>query len=350
MADYSVIKVNAGKPYEVLVGRGLLNDVGELIKEKCRADRIAVISDDTVYSLYGKTVENSLVKCGFKTVSFVFPHGEKSKNLETFGKAISFLAEKGLSRSDAVAALGGGVVGDLAGFLSATYLRGIGYFQIPTTLLAQIDSSVGGKTAVDIKEGKNLVGAFKQPERVIIDADVLSTLPEEIFKEGMGEAVKYAFLDKKIYDLMQSEYKAEELISLCVRYKAEIVEKDEFETGKRKLLNLGHTVAHGIEKLSGYGLPHGKAVALGLKSCVYGAVKRNSIDKKTGEELIFFIEKNTAAGDIPFKLKDIIGQAVYDKKRSGDSISIAEFKGVGKVAVTETEMKNLGEYFGESGI
>ena len=332
------------------MGRGILKDVGKLIKEKCRADRIAIVSDDVVYSIYGKTVEDSLINVGFKTVSFVFPHGEKSKNLDTFGKAISFLAEEKLSRRDAVAALGGGVVGDLAGFLSATYLRGIGYFQIPTTLLAQIDSSVGGKTAVDIKEGKNLVGAFKQPERVIIDADVLSTLPEEIFKEGMGEAVKYAFLDKKIYDLMQSDYKAEELISLCVRYKAEIVEKDEFESGERKLLNLGHTVAHGVEKLSGYELPHGKAVALGLKTCVYGAVKRNSIDKTTGEELILFIEKNTAAGELPFKIKDIVGQAVYDKKRSGDTISIAEFKGIGKVAVTETNLDCLGEYFGESGI
>lgn len=346
----SVVKVNAGKPYDVLVGRDLIGNVGELIKEKCGADKIALISDDKVYAIYGKTVENSLKKSGYEVVCFVFPHGERSKNLETFGKAISFLAEKKLTRKDAVAALGGGVVGDLAGFVAATYLRGISYFQIPTTLLAQIDSSVGGKTAVDIKEGKNLVGAFKQPERVIIDADVLSTLSDETFKEGMGEAVKYALLDKKIFDCMQKDYNAVELVSLCVQYKADIVEKDEFEAGDRKLLNLGHTVAHGIEKLSGYRIPHGKAVALGLKSCVYGAVKRKVIDGSTGKELLSFIERYTAAGETPFKLKDVFLEATYDKKRAGEFIFIAEFNGVGEVAVTQIKMKDLEVYFGESDI
>ena len=348
MEENIVIHVNVSKPYDVIVGKGLLKKAGEIVKEISQAKTVAIVSDDKVYSLYGKTVEESLKTSGFSVCAFVFPFGEKSKSFDTYKNAVTFLADKRLSRKDAVLALGGGVTGDLAGFVSATYLRGIDYFQFPTTLLSMIDSSVGGKTAIDLKEGKNLLGAFYQPKKVVIDVNALSTLPDDVYKEGMGEAVKYAFLDKNIFDLMQEEYSDEELIALCVKYKAKIVEEDEFESGNRKLLNLGHTVAHGIEKLSWYKIPHGKAVALGLKSCVTGAFSRGVISKDYGIGLLEFIEKHSPCGKLPYSLSDILSESVYDKKRNGNTIDIACFNAVGNVSVKRIELKDVGDYFGES--
>ena len=236
------VKVNASKSYDVLIGRNLIERAGELIEKVLPICTLALVTDDTVDALYSKTVTTALENAGYKVKKFVFCHGEENKNLTTYSEILNFLAQNELTRTDAVVALGGGVVGDMAGFAAATYLRGIKYIQIPTTLLAQIDSSVGGKTAIDLTHGKNLVGAFCQPSLVICDVNTLSTLPKEIYLDGMGEAVKYAFLDKKIYTLLQDEYDILDLVYLCVDYKRFVVENDEFERGMRKLLNLGRTV------------------------------------------------------------------------------------------------------------
>ena len=188
------ITVKASGEYQVIIGGGILQNVGEYVKQVIEPCSVAIITDDIVDKLYSTVVENSLTQSGYNVCKFVFQHGEQSKTLETYGQILNFLAQNALTRTDTVVALGGGVVGDMAGFAAATYLRGIRYVQIPTTLLAQIDSSVGGKTAVDLPSGKNLVGAFKQPSLVLCDTDALSTLPKEIFIDGMGETAKYALL------------------------------------------------------------------------------------------------------------------------------------------------------------
>ena len=262
------IRVHTESPYEILVGSGLLRSCGQEITKVHAPCRAAIITDDTVDSLYGAQTEASLRAAGYQVCKFVFAHGERSKCLQTALDAYEMLTANGISRSDLIVALGGGVVGDLAGFVAATYLRGVDFVQIPTTFLAAIDSSVGGKTAVDIPSGKNLVGAFWQPKQVICDTDTLSTLSEEIFSEGTAEAIKYgAILDESLYRLLASgglSSHLEEVICRCVDLKRMLVEEDERDRGSRQLLNFGHTLGHCVETLSGYTVPHGRAVAIGM--------------------------------------------------------------------------------------
>lgn len=340
----SIITVKASKTYDVVVGRGLLDRAGELISGVIKPCKVALITDDTVDKLYSKKVIESIEKAGFTVVKFAFNHGEESKNLNTYGEILNFLAENGLTRTDALVALGGGVTGDMAGFAAATYLRGIKYIQIPTTLLAQIDSSVGGKTAIDLEIGKNLVGAFCQPKLVICDIDTLSTLPKEIFVDGMGEAAKYALLDQKIFSLMQSEYDIKDLVCLCVDYKRKVVEQDEFEGGLRKLLNLGHTPAHGIEKLSKYKLSHGKAVAMGLNIILENSLRHRLIDDETFGAALNTVKKCVGENDCPYSIEDICGAALNDKKRSGDDITLIMVFGVGDCRPVKIKVSELWGY------
>lgn len=340
------VSVNASKSYQVVIGSGLIKDTGAYLLKVLSPCKVALITDDTVDRLYADTVINSIENSGFKAVKFTFLHGEESKNLATYGEMLSFLANSGITRTDAVIALGGGVVGDMAGFAAATYLRGVKYIQIPTTLLSQIDSSVGGKTAIDLPEGKNLVGAFCQPSLVLCDTDTLSTLPKEIFIDGMGETAKYALLDKKVFDLIEcGEYGIQDLVYLCVDYKRLVVEQDEFEGGKRKLLNLGHTPAHGIEKLSGYTLSHGKAVGIGLKIMLSACFNRGYIDSESYQKMSFVIGR--CVGDIscPYALSEILEAAQFDKKRSGDNITLMTVHGVGDIREEKIKLSELEGFF-----
>lgn len=339
------ITVKASGEYDVLIGKGLLSSSGELIKQVVPACKVAVITDDMVDRLYSQIVIKSLEGAGFTVVKFVFKHGEKSKNLTTYGEIISFLAQNKLTRTDAVVALGGGVVGDMAGFASATYLRGIKYIQIPTTLLAQIDSSVGGKTAVDLAEGKNLVGAFCQPSMVICDVTALYTLLEPVFNDGMGEVVKYAILDKNVYNLIEEDsYDLEKLVCLCVEYKKNIVEQDEFEKGPRKLLNLGHTLAHGIEKLSGYTITHGKAVALGVIQILKSAKKHGLIDEQTFAGAMVVVDKCVGKVDCEYSLEQICANATTDKKLNGNELSLIMPYGIGDCRPVKIKIDELWGY------
>lgn len=342
--NVKTIKVKASGEYDVVIGRGLIAKAGELIKKVSSAAKIALVTDDTVDALYSKAVESSLLSCGYEVVKYVFPHGEESKNLITYGKILNFLAENELTRTDALVALGGGVVGDMAGFAAATYLRGIKYIQIPTTLLAQIDSSVGGKTAIDLEHGKNLVGAFCQPALVICDIDALSTLTEDIFGDGMGETAKYAILDKKVFDLLNTDYDMLDLVYLCVDYKRRVVEADEFEGGLRKLLNLGHTPAHGIERLSKYTVPHGRAVAMGLDVILKNSLKHGFISKSDYEKMLSVVKKCAPENVCPFDIKDICQAALTDKKRSGDNITLIMVYGVGDCRPVKIKVSDMWEY------
>ena len=339
------IHVKASKEYDVLIGNNLIYQVGKLIKEVISPCKVAVITDDKVDALYGDIVVNSVKNCGFTVVKFVFPNGEESKNLNTYGEILNFLAENQLTRTDAIIALGGGVVGDISGFVSATFLRGIKYVQIPTTLLAQIDSSVGGKTAVDLKAGKNLVGAFCQPSMVICDIEVLNTLPDEIFDDGMGETAKYALLDEKVYELINGDDMIlSRLVYLCIDYKRRVVEDDEFESGNRKLLNLGHTPAHGIERLSNYSIPHGKAVAMGLNIILNASFKHGYINEETYSKMKQTVEKCAGKRHSPYLIEDICKASLTDKKRSGDSVSLVTVHGVGDCRIEKINVSDMAEF------
>lgn len=342
-----IVKVNTANGYEVVIGRGLLNNAGKLIKKVFPLCKIALITDDIVDGLYADKVKTSLEKVGYEVVKFVFPNGEESKNLSTYAKILDFLVENKLTRADALVALGGGVVGDITGFSAATYLRGIKYVQIPTTLLAQVDSSVGGKTAVDLPAGKNLVGAFCQPQVVICDATAIESLPKAVLTDGMGEVAKYAILDKKIFDLINGGYEdIVDLIYLCVDYKRRVVEEDEFESGLRKLLNLGHTPAHGIELLSNYTISHGKAVAMGLKIIIDASLKHGLIDEKTHQSTISVVEKCVGIIENPFEIKNLCDAMLNDKKRKGNSISLTMIFGVGDCRSVGVEVNELWGYLG----
>lgn len=341
----NTVRINASGVYDIIIGNGLLSQTGAIISQSLKPCKIAVITDDTVDKLYADKVICSLKDNGFDVIKFVFPHGEESKNFDTYKDIIFFLANNDITRADAVVALGGGVVGDITGFVASTFLRGIKYFQIPTTLLAQIDSSVGGKTAIDIPQGKNLVGAFCQPQAVICDTDTLLTLPKEILLDGMGETAKYAVLDEKIYNLIvNGDYSMDELVTLCVDYKRKIVEEDEFDKGIRSLLNLGHTPAHGIERLSDYTISHGCAVAMGIRIILNASLKHGMIDNSVYNKISHVLEK--CAGDkvCPFKIENVCEAALSDKKRSGAYISPVMIYGIGDCRIEKIKVADLTEY------
>ena len=266
------LTVNLGEnSYPIYIENGILANAGTYIKDVFHGKKIMIISDDNVFPLYGQTVLDSL--SGYECHSLVLPHGEPTKSFQSLPEIYSALLDARLSRSDLVIALGGGVIGDLAGFAAASYLRGIKLVQIPTSLLAQVDSSVGGKVAVDLPQGKNLVGAFFHPKTVIIDPDVLNTLPEHFISDGMGEVIKYGCIkDKSLFEKLTAHSSFEdlkpeltEIISRCVDIKRVVVEADQFDTGERMLLNFGHTLAHTIEQHFNYEREsHGEAVGIGM--------------------------------------------------------------------------------------
>lgn len=271
------ISVQTGRPYEIYIQKGLLAGAGQLVKKLFEGRRIAVISDSRVAPLYLKPLLNSLAEAGFEPpATFTVPEGEGSKSLKMAEVIYNFLAERRIRRSDCLIALGGGVVGDLTGFVASTYCRGMCFVQVPTTLLAQIDSSVGGKTAVNLDAGKNMVGTFWQPSLVVCDPNTLNTLPADIFAAGVAEALIYGMIrDEALFTLLAEggalEH-IEQVIARCVEIKRDIVEHDERDTGERMLLNFGHTLGHGVESASRYALSHGFAVSVGMNMIVKASV------------------------------------------------------------------------------
>lgn len=322
----TAIDIRAGGGYRVYVGSGLLGRCGELIVQAVEPCRCAVITDSSVGPLYLDTALKSLGGAGFEPVGFEFPAGEKSKNLTTLADILEFTASSGLTRGDCVAALGGGVTGDMAGFAAGCYMRGIRYVQLPTTLLASVDSSVGGKTAVDLKAGKNLAGLFIQPKAVICDTNTLLTLSPEIFADGAAEAVKTGILfDEALFSTFErgsARDAAEDVICRCVRCKGRVVEADEFERGERRLLNLGHTVGHAIEKCSGYSVSHGKAVAIGTAVIARAADRLGMSDEPLGKRIANTLERNSLPTATEFSAAELARAALSDKKRIGKSITV----------------------------
>lgn len=322
----TTVTVRASRPYEVTIGRGLLDTVGRQAAGQWKGRSAAVVSDSTVAPLYLNRVKDSLERAGFRVHSFVFPAGEDQKNGGTYLKLLEFLAARRLTRADGLIALGGGVVGDLAGFAAATFLRGIGFLQLPTTLLAAVDSSVGGKTAIDLTNGKNLAGAFYQPQAVLCDLDTLDTLPAEVFADGCAEVIKYGMIgDPALLARLETvDFRAdpEELVARCVAQKRDLVEQDEFDTGARQLLNLGHTLGHGVEACSGYTVSHGRAVAIGMTLVTRAAVAFGRCPAEVLPGLRRLLERYGLPDATAYSAQALYEKTLSDKKRSGDTISL----------------------------
>ena len=323
----TTITVQLRQSYDILIAPGIMNDIGKKVRQTLpKVKTAAIITDDNVGKLYLAQCEQALESVGLDTCSFSIPPGEASKNGEQYLSLLNQLAQKHITRTDAIIALGGGVVGDLAGFIAATYLRGIPFIQIPTTLLAMVDSSVGGKTAIDLPAGKNLVGAFYQPSLVLCDTDTLKTLPDKIFREGCAEVIKYGMIGSA--DLLNEipKYKEpgklEEIIAHCIAMKRDIVQRDEFDTGDRMLLNLGHTEGHAIEQLSKYDMSHGFAVAIGMAIITRAAVSKNLCPPECLDILMRLLTHFDLPSTTDFPADKIYAAALHDKKRMGDEITI----------------------------
>lgn len=335
----TTIQVPTSSQYAVKIGSGLLSTLGAEAASLCKIGVAAIVSDSNVWPLYGQIAENSLREAGFDTVHFAFSAGEERKNGETYLQLVNFLAENRLSRTDLIVALGGGVVGDLAGFAAATYLRGIAYIQVPTTLLAAVDSSVGGKTAIDLPAGKNLCGAFYQPRLVLCDTDTLQTLPQNIFRDGCAEVIKYGVLyDPQLFTHLEEtglSFDREAVIARCVELKRNVVMEDEFDRGNRMKLNLGHTIGHSIEAKSNFTVSHGQAVSIGM-----AIIARASGCPDAGR-----IENCLMTFGLPtrteFTSEDLFGSALSDKKRSGNTVNLIIPRQIGLCDIVPTSICEL---------
>ena len=331
-------------PYDVHIGKGILKDIPKILSECTKAKKIVIITDDNVNSFYGDTVVHILKTAGYEVLKFVFCHGEVNKNISTIEAILEFMAENNVTRSDCIAALGGGIVGDVSGFAAASYLRGIDFIQIPTTFLASIDSSVGGKTGVNLKHGKNLAGAFYQPKSVICDIETFDTLPEENFKEGVAEAIKYGIIcDKELFHTLsfEKEWDLIKVIQRCVAIKAEIVAEDEFDTGKRQLLNFGHTIGHAIEKCSDFKITHGVAVGIGMAQISEACDALGWSLEPTNPQIVEALKNNGLLYKADFLKEDLINAMNKDKKRAGEKINLVAVKKIGECFIKKIPVSDL---------
>ncbi len=334
------------KPYDVIIGNNILNIIPDKIKEFSKAKNVVIITDDNVDKLYSDRVINYVQSAGFNTLKFVFPHGESHKTMHTICDILEFMAENNVTRSDLIIALGGGIVGDVSGYAASSYLRGIDFIQVPTTLLAAIDSSVGGKTGVNLKSGKNLAGAFYQPRLVVCDINTFDTLTEEIFKEGVAEAIKYGVIcDKYLFDLLSENqsFDIESVIERCVSIKAEIVSVDEFDLGKRQLLNLGHTIGHAIEKVTDFKVSHGIAVGIGMSIISKIADELKWSSENTHLDIVKCLEKHNIPTECDAKSEELLSVVTKDKKRTGDTINIVIPEKIGNSILKTISISELEE-------
>lgn len=340
-----IIHIDASVSYDVLIGEGLLKEAGKRIKNLGKVNHVVIVSDDNVYPIYGDTLVSLLEAEGIKTESFIFPHGEQSKSISVYEELLEFLCKMKMTRSDMLVALGGGVTGDLTGFAAATYQRGIRFVQIPTSLLAAVDSSVGGKTAVNLEGGKNQVGCFYQPSLVLCDTETLSTLPEEEFCAGSAEVIKYGMIGDRDFFFALNKKPIKEwlpdVIATCVAMKRDVVMRDEFDNGDRMLLNYGHTFAHGVEKCSGYKTPHGMAVAMGMAVITKAAEELGQCEKGITDILTETLKKYKLPTEIPYTAEEITAVGMVDKKSTGSSLRIIVPEEIGRCVIKTIASEEL---------
>lgn len=341
------VVVQTNPAYAVCIERGQLQKAGKWLSDLMKPCVAALITDATVDALYGDTVAASLTDAGFQVERMAFAAGERQKNLQTYGEMLDFLSRRQLTRSDVVVALGGGVPGDVAGFAAATYLRGIRVVQIPTTLLAMVDSSVGGKTGVDLPAGKNLAGAFLQPIGVLCDPDVLQTLTPDVFTDGVAEMVKYGVLsDPVLFHTLATgvfDTELETLIARCVSIKAALCAEDTQDRGERQRLNLGHTLGHAIERLSDYAVPHGHAVATGMAYAAHIAAGLGYCDAACVQAIERSLVQNGLPIRAPFPAEALAQAALSDKKRAGGTLTFVLPCAIGQCKLVPFPVEKLPE-------
>lgn len=343
------VTIRASKEYDVLIGYGLLPGLGRAIAERHAPCRVALVSDDNVFSLYGKAAIESLAAAGFSIVPCTILPGESSKSCNTMGALLERFAEYGLTRSDIVVALGGGVTGDIAGMAASIYMRGIDYVQVPTTLLAAVDSSVGGKTGFNLPQGKNLVGSFWQPILVLCDCDTFSTLPREVFLDGVAESLKYGVIaDQSLFQRIAQgalDHDCIETVARCVQIKASMVGEDERDLGRRQLLNLGHTLGHAIEKMSGYDVSHGHAVAIGIVGAARIAEALNECVMGTAGIIMAMHDRLGLPSETSYDAEALAHIAMSDKKRTGSKMNLILPKSIGQCVCYPVEIKEIPRLF-----
>lgn len=333
--------------YPIYIERGIMGQAAERIKEVYHGRKVMIISDDSVYAYYGEAIKKEL-SGSFECYETIIPHGEPSKSFQTLPRVYSSLLKAKITRTDLIVALGGGVTGDLAGFVAATFLRGIQFVQIPTSILAQVDSSVGGKVAVDLPEGKNLVGAFYQPKMVLIDPDVLDTLPERYVTDGMGEVIKYGCIKDAELFVKLEEYGSFEnlkahltdVIATCVNIKRVVVEEDEFDMGERILLNFGHTLAHTIEQYYHYEREsHGEAVAIGMYQITKIAEEKGLTKTGEAERIKKVLKAYGLPTEAHLPLPELIEAMKLDKKTMGNKLKVVLLHEIGDAYAYPTSIE-----------
>lgn len=345
------VRVHASKDYDVHIGSGIIKDAGDLLAKDVLPCKVAILTDDHVAPLYLQQAEKSFKSAGYDAFPMILAPGETTKSMPVLEDILDFLCRCSMTKSDVVVALGGGVIGDVAGFAAASYLRGVPYIQLPTTFLAAIDSSVGGKTAVNLKAGKNLAGAFWQPNLVICDTDTFKTLNREVYADGISEAVKYGMIGSRaLFDTLKRGLKEEQIEDIavqCVAMKADFVEQDEFDEGKRQMLNFGHTIGHAIEACSDYGISHGHAVGVGMVMMSRAAHRCGLSKEDCTAALIEALEANGLPNRCDFTASQLADAAMGDKKRRGGSITIILPETIGSCYRYKLNVSDLEDFIRE---
>ena len=348
------IPVEASRNYEVLIGHGLLDAAGEKLRAVSKAGTAVLVAGENVLPLYGERVRRALEAAGLRVLCFPLTPGEGSKTLETYGRLLRFLSDNQITRSDVLIALGGGVTGDLTGFAAATYQRGIDFVQIPTTLLAMVDSSVGGKTAVDLPGGKNQVGAFWQPALVLCDPDTLRSLPEEEYRCGCAEVLKYGVLGSAAFfeELLALPIREQEehVIETCVTMKRDIVREDEFDRGLRQLLNLGHSFGHAVEACSGFTVLHGQAVAVGMALIARAAAEKGFCSAQTRDRITEGLRCYGLPTETDYPLSALAAAVCADKKRSGASMRLVVPAEIGRCEIVKVPLAEIPDWLRAGGL
>lgn len=343
------IRVKTNKEYDVIIQNGGIDIAGNILSKAHAPSKAMIVCDDNVEKPYLERVSVALAKNGFCVFSHVIPSGENSKNFDVYAEILQSLENNSFLRNDVILALGGGVVGDVCGFAASTYMRGIDFVQIPTTLLAMIDSAIGGKTAIDFCGHKNLIGAFYQPCLVIVDVNVLDTLPDSEWKNGLGEGVKYAVLkggniEKMLLRGVNSD-NVEEFVTECVKYKSEIVARDEFDGSHRKLLNLGHTIGHALEAESGYALKHGVAVAKGVRVMAEAAFRKGEIKTADYVKICDMLSSCGFYDKENIDVRSLLKYVRMDKKaQDNDSVVCVKICGTGKCTTEKMTFDDFADY------
>ncbi len=337
------IKIATQKPYDVCLEEAILDKAGPLLLKQFAPCKLAVIADEAPWRHYGDRLLSSLTKAGFSVMHYIFQSNEAVKSFQTVEEILQLLAENELTRSDILLSFGGGITGDITGFCAATYLRGISYAHMPTTLLAMIDAAIGGKTAVNLKAGKNLAGAFWQPALVLCDPTLLATLPETVLADGLAEAVKYGILsDAALFDASgKGTMDLTDMIARCIQIKGNILALDERDQGARRLLNLGHTIAHAVEMCSAHTLSHGAAVSIGLVASAKLAYTLGVSATDLSGSIADTLTSHNLPVDLPYTVESLLPYILKDKKRTGNFIHLILPEAIGRCRIEPLPIEQL---------